>query len=353
VNTPEKMKALVLHGLGDIRLEERVVPRPGSGEALVKVAAAGVCGSDIPRVFTTGAHRHPIIPGHEFSGSVVEVGHGVDAAILGLRAAVAPLIPCRKCRYCEVGRFALCDDYDYLGSRRDGGFAEYCAAPAQNLVPIPAGVSMEAAAMVEPSGVALHGLRLIRVEPGDFVAIFGAGPVGCMIAQFAASMGADRIAVIDVEDGRLSSAAGMAKCETINPRRSDPIAALRGMTDGQGVDVAVEAAGVPATLVASIECVRKLGRVLLLGNPASDATLPKATISRILRGEIEIRGTWNADFNRIPHHDWATVLDAFVRGAVNPDPAITHRVGIENGVSALLMMRDRTEFHQKVMICFS
>lgn len=246
----------------------------------------------------------------------------------------------------------MCDDYDYLGSRRDGGFAQYCVAPAENLVRLPEGLSPEAAAMVEPSAVALHGLRTIRIEPGDKVAIFGAGPVGCMMAQFARIMGAGTVVVIDVVAERLSYARKTARCETMDARYADP-ARLRAMSVGTGFDVAVEAAGAAATLVAALECARKAGRVLILGNPSQDALLPKATISRILRGELEIRGAWNADFSPLPRSDWETVVEAFARGLADPTPLITHRLPLEEAIPALVLMHDKRLSHQKVMFCFS
>lgn len=130
------MKACVLHDIGDLRLEDVPTPMPKSGEVLIRVAACGVCGSDIPRIFTKGTHRFPIIPGHEFSGVVAAVGAGVADSWKDRRVAVFPLIPCRKCAACGIGAFAQCEDYDYLGSRRDGAFAEYVVAPEWNLLPI-------------------------------------------------------------------------------------------------------------------------------------------------------------------------------------------------------------------------
>ena len=170
------MKACVLHAIGDLRTEEVTVPVPGPGWVLVKVAACGVCGSDIPRVFEKGTYRFPLIPGHEFAGVVDAVGEGVDAARIGQRAAVFPLVPCMRCAMCAVGAYAQCADYDYLGSRCDGAFAEYVVAPEWNLVPVPDGLSLEEAAMCEPAAVAAHALRQAKIDLGATVAIFGAGP---------------------------------------------------------------------------------------------------------------------------------------------------------------------------------
>ena len=148
------MKAYVLQNVGDIRLKEAEEPVPGDGEVVVKVRACGICGSDIPRIFQSGAHRMPLIPGHEFSGEVVGCGKGADARLLYKRVGVFPLIPCRECAACRKGIYELCRNYSYLGSRRNGGFAEYVCVPAENVMELPENVSFESAAMLEP--IAVH-----------------------------------------------------------------------------------------------------------------------------------------------------------------------------------------------------
>ena len=124
------MKAYVLHGINDLRFEEVARPESKADEALVRVMAAGICGSDIPRIYTTGAHRHPLIPGHEFSGVVEQVGSEENRKWMGKRVGVFPLIPCHQCEPCRRKAYEMCRSYGYLGSRQDGGFAEYVAVPA-------------------------------------------------------------------------------------------------------------------------------------------------------------------------------------------------------------------------------
>ena len=124
------MKAYVLHGIGDLRYEDVGLPALAEGTVLVRVRAAGICGSDIPRVYRTGAYSHPLIPGHEFSGEVVRVGAGVDGAWVDKRVGVFPMIPCMGCPQCQKGQYEMCRNYNYLGSRTDGGFAEYVRVPA-------------------------------------------------------------------------------------------------------------------------------------------------------------------------------------------------------------------------------
>ncbi len=164
------MRAAVLHAPGDLRVESVPVPPLSPADALVRVAACGICGSDLPRIRTTGTYHFPTIPGHEMSGTVMALGSAAaeDAPglVVGAAVAVIPLIPCRSCRFCEVGAFAQCERYDYLGSRCDGGFAEYLRAPAANLVPLPAGLAVVDGAMLEPVAVALHVVRNLSVAWG-------------------------------------------------------------------------------------------------------------------------------------------------------------------------------------------
>ena len=145
------MKAGVLHQIGDLRYEDVKDPQPNKGEVLLKIRAAGICGSDIGRVYKKGTYHFPTIPGHEFAGEVVDLGKGVDKSYMHRKAAVFPLLPCRECDMCEIGEYASCRNYNYFGSRCDGGFAEYIAVPVWNLVVSEKDISFEEMAMAEPA----------------------------------------------------------------------------------------------------------------------------------------------------------------------------------------------------------
>ena len=200
------MKACVLKAVGQLEYEEVKTPSPGKGEVLLKIKASGICGSDIGRVFVKGTYSFPTIPGHEFAGEIVELGEGVQKDLLHKKAAVFPLLPCRVCDMCEVGEYASCRNYDYFGSRRDGGFAEYLAVPVWNLVIGDQSLSYEEMAMAEPAAVSLHALSRAGVELGDNVAIFGAGAIGLMLAEFAKAWGAGRVIPLDIEPAKIDFA---------------------------------------------------------------------------------------------------------------------------------------------------
>jgi L-iditol 2-dehydrogenase len=346
------MKAAVLHAVGDLRYEDVPVPKTTAGEVLVKVRTAGVCGSDIPRVMTKGTYSFPLVPGHEFAGEVAQIGDGVSTFNVGDRVAVFPLIPCGKCAYCQIGEYAQCDDYDYLGSRRDGGFAEYVAAPADNLVPIPDNVDFDCAAMTEPASVALHALRRTGVDPGDSVAILGAGPIGIILAQWARICGAGRIFLTDIVDEKLDVARRYSFKDCINAKQEDAVERIVEETDGRGADICIEAAGTAATFEQSLRIARKLGKVILMGNVTGDVVIPERTASAILRGQLTIYGTWNSSFTAVPKNEWRTALQFMSSGALNLKPLITHKFKLDQVNDAFDMMYNGREFFNKVMFIF-
>lgn len=351
-NSAMRMKALVLHGIGDARVEEIPFTDPGPGEALIRVAFCGVCGSDLPRIFEKGTYSFPRVCGHEFAGVVDRVGEGVVDFAPGDRVAVFPLLWCGNCPACEEGKYVQCLDYDYVGSRRDGAFAEYVLAPAKNLVPVPDDVSLEAAAMTEPAAVALHALRRGGgAGPGEAVVIFGAGPIGILAAQWARILGASRVILFDILPEQIDLAKQMGFDLAYNSLEVEPLRTVEGLTNGRGANLAIEAAGVPQAMIQSLAVTARGGRVVLLGNPSKDVTLPASLLSQVLRREIQILGTWNSDFSvQGNRDDWRDVVEAMHRGLLQVEPLITHRVSIEKSFETLRNMLTRTESFSKVLI---
>ncbi len=346
------MDALVLHAVGDARFERIPKPAVTAGEVLVRVAFCGVCGSDIPRTFVKGTYHFPTVCGHEFAGTVEACGQGVEEYRPGDRVVVFPLLWCGQCASCELGSYVQCSDYDYYGSRRDGAFAEYVSVPPQNLVPVPQGVSMEAASMTEPAAVALHALkRAGGAFVGETVVIFGAGPIGLVAAQWARTMGAEKVVVFDLIPEKLAMANRLGFDLAIDVRDGDPVEKVRQLTGGYGAEVCIEGAGVPVTLNQAIAAARVNGRVVIMGNPSADVTLPAALISQAMRRELDVLGTWNSAFSAAGNNDdWRAVLAAAASGAIDLDSLVTHRVSLEKSFDALVMIRDRSEFFGKVLI---
>lgn len=341
------MEACVLHAIGDLRWGEAPTPEPGPGQALVRVAAAGLCGSDMPRIFEKGSYRLPIIPGHELSGRVVSAPDRPDLAP-GDPVVVFPIIPCGECEYCHAGLTQLCDDYGYLGSRGDGGFAQYVAAPAANLLALPAGCDVELAALVEPAAVALHALRRGGVKAGDAVWVIGAGPVGLLLAQWARLLGATTVLVTDIDDAKLALAGKWADA-TLNTREVSPTAWVLEHTAGRGADVVVEAVGVAATIAQAGPATRKRGTVVLMGNPAGDLVIPQQPYWQVLRRELTLVGTWNSLCTPDADGDWGDVVAAVADGRLDLAPLVSHRVGLRELPPLLQRLHAGQEGYVKVL----
>ena len=328
------MKAAVLHAVGDLRYEDVPKPVAGPGEVLMKIKAAGICGSDIPRIYVKGTYHFPTVPGHEFAGEIVDG----DPELVGKKAAVFPLRPCRRCEACELGEYASCSNYDYYGSRRDGAFAEYLAVDRRNLVIMPDGVSFACASLCEPGAVARAAVRRLGVTVGDFAVIWGAGPIGLIAAQWAREAGASKVRVVDISPEKLAFAEKFG-FEAYDKER-----------DGL-CDCALEGTGAGAALSELVTCMRPHGRVVLMGNPARDMTVSQSSYSQILRRELSLRGTWNSSFNsRV--NDWTATVEAMASGRIKYEELITHRFPLSECNRALEMMRDRTEFFTKVTFVF-
>ncbi|MFN2927366.1 galactitol-1-phosphate 5-dehydrogenase [Lachnospiraceae bacterium YH-ros2228] len=397
------MKANVLYDIGDIRFTEVQDPEPIADEVLIRVFCAGICGSDIPRIYQTGAHVMPLIPGHEFSGVVEKIGAHVDNMWIGKRVGVFPLIPCGKCGPCRQKRYELCRHYNYLGSRCDGGFAELVRVPAANLIEIPNSVSMEAAAMLEPMSVAMHAIRRtipdfgtegFTSDPSIRIAVIGLGTIGLLLTSLLCSAGYQQILVSGKKDYQrdIAQRLGIPK-ENIYPAASDkqqcPIFFSSGKdnvkritaygytqgnisgvdsdcpvndednslqrwildrTDGQGADIVFECVGKNETAVQAIDAAAPLGRVVFVGNPAGNMQFPRDVYWKILRNQLTVIGTWNSSFTGEENDDWHCVRRLLKEERVKPEALITQRLPMEKLEQGLRIMRNKTEEYVKVMV---
>lgn len=339
------MKALNLFGIDDLRYVECPKPKREEGEVLLHIKACGICGSDIPRIFTKGTYHFPTIPGHEFAGEIVEAD---DVALVGRRAAVFPLLPCGKCEACQVGEYAQCKDYDYYGSRRDGAFAEYIAVKEWNLVFVDDNLSFEQAAMCEPAAVALHAVHQTAIGAGDTIAIFGAGPIGMLLASWAKVFGAFKVVLCDIDQTKIDFARSIGFDHAINSSVVDPVDYIMKITDGKGADAAIEGAGVSMTWEQCLKAVKSFGTVVCMGNPARDMTLSQKGYWEILRKQLTLKGTWNSCYNDV-RNEWRITADAIANGCLDVSPLISHRFKLEDYKQAFDLIRQRKEYANKVM----
>lgn len=330
------MIALVLTAPGTLVIEERPIPpRPRPDSILVRVRHAGVCGSDVHRAFGGGAYHYPLVMGHELSGVVQEAYPG-SRRVAGDRVAVYPLIPCRRCSACREGAYQQCHSYDYLGSRSDGGFAEYLWAPEENCIPVPEDVELGFAALAEPAAVALHGVRKTAAREGGSAALFGGGPIGILAAQWLRIRGCARVFVVDVDGQKLALARDLG-FEAVDPLEVDPVRSIRELTGGSGVTISVEACGLPATYLQAIEVVGRSGEVVFMGNIRGDFVLPEKEVSSLLRRELTIHGTWNSSITPEGTDDWSVALES-MRGELVVAPLVSHTPPLAEAPAILRQM---------------
>ncbi|MCD7836133.1 MAG: galactitol-1-phosphate 5-dehydrogenase [Lachnospiraceae bacterium] len=352
------MKAWVLHDIGDIRYEDVNKPEIGENEVIVSVKAVGICGSDIPRIYRDGAHRMPLIPGHEFAGEVVEAGKGVGEEWLNKKVGVFPLIPCNTCIACIKARYEMCRNYSYLGSRCNGAFAEYVAVPKNNLIELPEGVLFEQAAMLEPMSVAVHAMRRVLIKQSDVVAVCGLGTIGMLLIMFLLERGIRKLFVIGNKNSQREKAIslGLPDNQFCDSRFEDVNRWLMKCTEGAGADVFFECVGRNETVSQAINLTAPGGYVCLVGNPYSDMLLNKQTYWKILRNQLNVTGTWNSSFSgegndkASKETDWYYVLDLIKQKRIAPENFISHRFNMEELDKGLHIMRDKSEEYIKIMV---
>ncbi len=349
------MKAWVLHGINDFRMETVREPALAEDEVLVEVQAAGICGSDIPRVYRTGTYSYPTIPGHEFSGVVVGVGMKASPKWINKRVGVFPLIPCKKCSPCQQMQYEMCRHYSYLGSRRDGAFAEYVAVPQWNLLELPNRVSFEQAAMLEPMAVAVHALR--SAISGVFdrtqtVVVCGLGTIGLLAVMFLQEAGIPNILVIGNKEfqKKMILRLGIPEGHFCDSKVMDAQKWVLDQTGGLGANVFFECVGKNETVATAVGAMAPGGIVQLIGNPASDMTLEKDVYWKILRNQLTVKGCWNSSFMHDKKDDWHYVLQLLQNGQIAPEQYITHKFAFEDLEQGFRIMRDKTEEYVKVMV---
>ncbi len=325
------MKCANLHGINDLRYEDLPMPECGEDEVLVQVKCCGVCGSDIPRVYTKGTYHFPTVIGHEFAGQVVSDS---ENKLTGKRVAVFPLLPCFSCDNCKEERYATCEDYDYYGSRRDGGMSEYLAVKRWNLLQVPDALSDAEAAMCEPVAVARHAIGKLNLKKGDRLLISGAGPIGLLAGQWAKHFGAEQVYYFDIDKQKIESCKKLGFAE---------------YEEGVAINCVLEGTGHPDALRRCLEAISPAGRMVLMGNPSGDVNLAQKTYWHILRKELTVYGTWNSAYSK-QQNDWQEGLQAMAEGIIDVKPLITHVFPLEKVNDAFELMKNRKEFFIKVML---
>lgn len=322
------MKSLLLSAYSHLEIADLPAPAPGPGEVLIRVEACGICGSDVHGFDGSSGRRiPPLIMGHEAAGTIAGLGEGVRSYAVGERVTFDSLISCGECVYCKRGDLNLCDNRQVVGVscgdyRRHGAFAEYVVVPQRVLYRLSDAMTFPEAAMLEPTSVTLHAIRVTELTGGETALVVGAGMIGLLTMQVARVGGCDRVFVADIDETRLELARQLGADGTFNSKQVDVAAKMMELTGGQGVDVAFEAVGRSETVGIAIDSTRKGGTVTLIGNIAQEVKLP---LQKVVTREIRLQGSCAIA------GEYPEAIDLISSGKIQVKPLITAVAALEDG----------------------
>lgn len=319
-----------INGDGTFDLKDSPELVATEGECVFAVKASGICGSDIPRMFTNGAYHYPLVIGHEFAGIVKD---SLNKDLIGKRACIFPILPCKECEFCKKQQWASCKNYDYYGSRRDGGMQSELLIKESNLVLLPDSVSYEEGSMIEPTAVCLHVVKKANITAESTVLIYGAGTIGLLSGMWARAFGAKSVLFSDPDPRRIEFAKGLG-FDAYN---------------GEAVSSVIEASGAPAALSDAIQKCQTQGTIVLVGHSPKDVTIEHTNFVQILRKQLTLVGSWNSDFTD-GENDWLKSIEAIAEKKIEPEKIITHKIAIEDSAKVFEIIGGRTEFYNKITV---
>lgn len=332
----QSMRAAVLHGRGDLRIEQRPSPAPGDSEVLLRVAAVGVCGSDL-HFYEEGRSGSavvdgPTVLGHEFSGRIVDVGPSVPPTRIGERVTVEPGTACGSCPMCRADAYNHCERMRFVGAATvDGAMQDYITVPSGSAYPVPDHVTDTAAALIEPLSVAIHAVGRARILAAQHVLVSGAGPIGHLVAQLAHRRGAASVSLVDPNSDRLAYAREPIRVATPGSWTAE----------SPRIDVAFECSGSSAGLAAALTALRPEAALVIVGVGARTIELP---MDAIQEGELTITGSHRY------RHTWPEAIQMAARADVDLDALISHRFRLEEAATALSVTRTDTAALKAVIL---
>ncbi len=353
VRIPEVMKAAVLHGPHDLRMEEVAVPSPGPEEVLIRVKACAICGTD-PKVIGTG-WPYPLrygefIPGHEYSGEIVAVGPNAGHWKVGDRVAVEAHKGCGKCMNCMRGRYTICLNYGkpetghrHYGFSTNGGYAEYVVNHVNTLYQMPDNISFAEGALVTTGGCAMFAIENVGgFMAGETVAILGPGPMGLMAVQIVRALGASRVFLTGTRTERLEIGKRYGADVVIDVTKDDPVPIIMRETGGAGAELVIEASGDPVAAAQCIEVAARGARISFIGDPVQPALM---NIKKFVLDDLRAAGVRGE--GRV---NCARVMELFRIGKLSGEGIVTHRFPLDQLLEAISVYVNRREGAIKVVI---
>lgn len=330
------MRAIVTDGDGAVWEERRERPKPGPGEVLVKIRAVGICGSDIGLIEGEGPPwtRYPLVPGHEVCAEVVELGEAVDSLSVGDRVALHGFIYCGACTACREGRYYQCEVLREIGFTVAGGYREYAAFPEYTLTPLPDTISDLEACQIDSAACTLHAMNRLDTSFSDTAAVLGPGSLGLFGVQLLRNRGVEDVILTGTREERLAVGRDLGAAKTINVRNEDPIETIRTYTDGNGVEICVEAAGAGDVVNTCLKIAAKRGQIALTGVFAGTREIDP---NDIVAKELSVVGGVTAS------HAGEDVVGLFERGALTIDGIVTHEFDLADYEEAIDCVRERRD----------
>jgi 2-desacetyl-2-hydroxyethyl bacteriochlorophyllide A dehydrogenase len=341
------VKAVLIREPHDVAFVELERPTPGADDVLVRSHVAGVCRTDLEMLHggLTDPRwvRFPLVPGHEWSGTVAELGEGVDDIAVGDRVVCEGMVPCNRCRRCKEGETQLCLNYDQIGFTRGGGYGEYVLVPRHVVHRLPDGVSFAAGALVEPASCVLRGLERGRPHPGETIGVIGIGTLGSLAVTLARLCTPGVLIGYGVRPDELEFAARLGADASVHVTDEDPVAATQRLTEG-GLDLVIETAGAVEAVELATRLVRPGGRVVLMGIAGEGKTL-ELSPDRIMLGDMDVIGSCSYSTAA-----WSRVVRLLEERRVELDPIVTHRFPASRFEEAFALMDERPGHVAKVLL---
>lgn len=350
---PDTMRAAVLHGPGDIRVDERPVPRPGPGEVLVQVAVCGTCGTDL-KIYDGHFPLTPpfgrFTPGHEWAGTVAATGPDVTEFAPGDRVCIEAHHGCGRCENCLLGAYTCCLNYGDAdkghrasGMTADGGFAEYALHHVSALYTLPDGLSFEDAVLISTAGTGMFGLDVAGgFIAGQDVVVFGPGPVGLMTVQICKQLAARQVILVGTRESRLRAGADLGADHVIDAKATDPVQAILDLTGGEGADLVIESAGTVGVPQQCVGAVRRGGKILIVAFYPGEVTLDLAAV---VRKGVQIHTSRGEGGNNVKR-----AVEMAAQGRLRCAELVSHRFPLDDIAEAFRVVRERDGDPMKVVI---
>jgi L-iditol 2-dehydrogenase len=334
-----RYNACILREINKLELIEKSLRPLEDNEVVVKVMSCGICGSDIVRVYEQGMYSKNLVPGHEFAGFIFKTTKS-KKDMINKRVVVYPLIPCRKCKYCKSEKYNLCENYNYLGSRSDGGFSELVIVPQENLIPIPNSISYDEAALIEPLSVAYRGVKKLKNLGNSDVLILGLGQLGLLSGMVCIKLGANTVTGVDRHSykGKIAKTVGFSEAISLETDVKD-----------KEFNIMIDCSGSSELINCYIPHLQKESSILLLGNHKDPLCFSSEMMSKILRSEFKIFSSWNSNIAG-SDNDWQVCVNYLARGELDVSPLITHKYPLNNIVEAFYKIRNKEIEYVKVII---